>query len=124
MEGNELKRHEFIASLTVDRENREDKAMSTFCPVDGRGRALRLLLSSCREQRCSRCLPPLPEAIRAGQSAEKLLQFIDGSSFNGPDLSNHNGLSNLETTNSVGDPYPNVIDPRTGCVLTLKTSPF
>jgi len=56
----------------------------------------------------------VPDAIRAGQAAEKVFQFIEGSDSNGPNLSNTSGTSNLDTINSVGDPYPEVLDPRTG----------
>ena len=54
----------------------------------------------------------VPEIIRVGQGTEKIIQLVEGSNSNGSD-SVGSGSLHSETTNSVGDPYPEVNDPRT-----------
>ena len=60
----------------------------------------------------------LPAGVRALQATEKVVQFAANSdaSSSGPSLPGQSGNAGPRraTTNSHGDPYPTIIDPRTG----------
>lgn len=56
----------------------------------------------------------VPEAIRVSQELNSILQLIDGSELRSGNLSLNKDSSSPEVTNSKGEPYPQVIDPRTG----------
>jgi RHS repeat-associated protein len=54
----------------------------------------------------------VPEILRVGQGTEKIIQLVEGSNSNGSE-STDSDSSHQATTNSIGDPYPEIIDPRT-----------
>jgi hypothetical protein len=60
----------------------------------------------------------LPAAVRGLQAAEKLAQFAENADLNssGPGLPGPSNSTSPKraTANSHGDPYPTIIDPRTG----------